>query len=386
MIFHHELIKPPQRRRKDAPGELSKGAVRAQRAAARAKAMREQWMDTNLLLNMQNQTDPRAMAHKHAIARHRAMAVDYTDDPAFMDGFGPAFEDDLYDDGYDLPYDAVLDQFEEELPYPQGPHDIYRAEERFTPIEPHHSMNFASQRNLMQEGYAEDPAFHHSQQGYVPLHPTHLEMPEQPIGFADYADPVYQTGGFHENLAHRNMLSAQAANHQGYPLHQPMLAGYQPGLPEHEEVDYTYQPFDSPPRAQDDFAQVDPFLASLGDDFRPTGRPADIIAGRWAQQAQQDGWIASDDAAVGMMPEQDTTLREPEPILARGHHDGQALGMFSTVDNDILPSEGIDFGEQPRLFDEIWEREPPILPLDPDMEDYQQAVREQDEMEMLTAR
>jgi hypothetical protein len=350
--------------------------------------MREQWMDTNLLLNMQNQTDPRAIAHKHAIARRQAMAVDYADDPAFMDGFDPAFEDALYDDGYDLPYDAVLDQFEEELPYPQGPHDIYRAEEQFTPIEPHHSMNFAPHHSLMQEAYAEDPPIHQSQQGYVPLHPTHLAMPEQPIGFAEYADPIYQTGGFDEGLAHRDMLSPQAANHQSHPLHQPMLTGYQPVLPEHEEVNYTYQPFASPPPAQEDFTHVDPFLASLGGDFRPTGRPADIIAGRWAQQVQQDGWIASDDPAVDMMPEHDMTLREPEPapILPRGYQNGQAVRMFSTVDNDVLPSEGIDFGEHPRLFDEIWEREPPILPLDPDMEDYQQAVREQDEIQLLTAR
>ena len=315
------------------------------------------------------------------------MAANYADDPAFMDGFDPAFDDGLYDDGYDLPYDAALEQFEQELPYPQGPHEIYRNEEHFTPMEAHHNMNFAPHRNLMQDSYAEDPAIHHPQQGYVPPHPMHLTIPEQPIGFAEYADPIYQTGGFDEDLAHRDLMSSpQAVNYHAQPLHEPMLTGYQPVLPEHEEVNYTYQPFESPPRAQDDFAQVDPFLASLGDDFQPTGRPADIIAGRWAQQVQEDGWIVSDDPAVEMIPEHDMTLRETEPILPRGYQNGQAVGMFSTVDNDVLPSEGIDFGEQPRLFDEIWEREPPILPLDPDMEDYQQAVREQDEMEMLTAR
>lgn len=44
------ITKRGRRRRKDAPGELSKGALRAERAAARARQMRQQWMDTSLLL------------------------------------------------------------------------------------------------------------------------------------------------------------------------------------------------------------------------------------------------------------------------------------------------------------------------------------------------
>jgi hypothetical protein len=346
--------------------------------------MREQWMDTNLLLNgMQQQGD---IGRRQSVPDHRAIHPAYHQNPILMHPLEMemAYDDGYYDEGYDLPYDAALDHYDDELVHPQAQQELYYAEDPFSPIEQQRGMEFAHNAGYLQEVFADAPPAPQIQNEYMATHEPHNIL-EEPFRLEEYRDPVYQPLGVQPGVARvGDLLSPHSAMRQDFTTQEPMLNGFNAIMTEREPFDYAYPPFESSTRArQDNFTQVHPFLEHLGDEFCPSARPADIIAGRWAQEVQQNDWPTDNAGLTGTLHEQGIPAHDAGAAQLHGYDDGRAAAMFSSVDNNVLPSEGIDFGEQPRLFDEIWEQAPPIAPLDPDMEDYHQAVREQGELYML---
>jgi hypothetical protein len=350
--------------------------------------MREQWMDTNILLNgMQT----RNLAAKRAAQDNQNMNQQFTGHPMFQDPFDMPYDDGLYDDAYEQPYDLRPEQFEDDVFYHQGamrgPVMQFHPDDQFSPLDDRPREYLWDQQH---PGYinAPPPPMPLHQDDYGMYQP--IQDHEQQIGHADFPEPAYQQlpGYPVDNIdASRLPTPRTAGRFDMQPMEpmEPMLTAYLPPDPEPDAVAYGYPPLESPFRTQQgDLDQVYPFSDPMADKYGTSGRPADIIAGRWAQQVGQFG----NDNSINPEYEQDNA---PLPAFATEAKSSkqqadQTNNWFPPVDNNILPSEGIDFGEQPRLFNEIWEQEPPILPLDPDMEDYQQAVREQDEMQMLTAR
>ena len=349
--------------------------------------MREQWMDTNILLNGMQ---ARNMASKRATLDNQHIGRQFAGHPMYLDAYDMPNDDGLYEEGYEMPYELPPDQYDDEMFYRQAamraPALNFHPDDQFSPLDDRPREYIWEQQQL---GYMNAaPPLQHPQD-YGMFQP--MQGQAQQMGHADFHEPVYQQMPAYpvDTIDGGRLETPQTAGRFDMQPVEPMLTAYLPPDPEPEAIAYGYPPFDSPLQAQqNDIDQAHPFLEPLPDNYGTTGRPGDIIAGRWAQQVGQTDWDLGETSGFNPHYEQDNA---PFPAGATDEQSSKeparnSNSWFPLVDNNVLPSEGIDFGEQPRLFDEIWEQEPPILPLDPDMEDYQQAVREQEEMQMLTAR
>lgn len=313
----------------------------------------------------------------------------------YPDQYDMRYDDGLYDDGYDVPYDIAPEQFDDEIFYRQqavrGPAVNYHQDDQYSPLDDR-GRDYIWERQQLQQpqfGYTIPPPPPQYPDDYGMFQP--LQHQDQQMGRTEFQEPVFhQIQGYPVDTIDGGRLETpRTAGRLDVQPVEPMLTSYLPPDPEPEAMGYGYPPLESPLRAQqNDLDQAHPFLEPLADGYPHTGRPGDIIAGRWAQQLGRPDWNLDENGEPNRDYERDTALPAAETAQDQGptHPPAQSNDWFPLVDNNVLPSEGMDFGEQPRLFDEIWEQEPPILPLDPDMEDYQQAVREQEEMQLLTAR
>lgn len=474
-----------KRKRKDSPGELSKGAIRAQRAAARTKAMRAEWMNTSILLNEMNR-----QSFMEGIGAGRpSYEADGCDEQGYQE-----YDDHHYryhDGSHGMEYHVDSRQpgaglHQDDHPHcghyhpePQRSHHDYyhQPEEPFSPLdrgESHQSSYF-----LPHDGSVE------------PLHSRNMYADEIHIGpaAAPMAHPFYQ-GPHVPYLA--GPQSHMAGDHSGqedmefdhhHHHHGSRAPDLQPSYGYREEDEGEPSLFPSttvthPPPGGYDFGPRDIYHDGDGhalvppleqQQLMPPTRPADIIAGRWAREEPlfSDRWDSNVRQDVldyhnhhhrpsveGVDDEHDVLVAGRAPVLGgysypqddahgepssqrhhpyhhpdphqsfnhgsldgggggggggtttnlfprrpssrqqQGHQAGesktsllhQAVSEAHRDEDTSLPSEGMNFGTETRLFDEIWEPDggaaPADLFMDEDMEDYQEAVREQEAMEM----
>lgn len=353
------------RKRKDAPGELSKGAIRAEKAAERARAMREHWMDTSLLLAQQ------ANSRGH---HQRLAPVPYYDaryqhpNVVYVDEFGRP----VYEDRYDPPYaDAHANEA-----------DFYPVEHYRGGMAPSHQVaDHYAARNMAQ---AHPQAQHPFQMNVAPVgnqqqmmmeqahmydapHINDHAMQGQPTHYAPHPAEIPQQWGpaeqqnllpFEQHMAHapQDPMQMQApmaldAEHDASWALDPMLAAN----PMDPLADNTYGQL-----AQDgsDFPAMD--------EYRNISMPSDIIAGRWArdQNGTHEDELAQDDGGNHVQQEQAENMDNLLPLM-EGEH---------------LPSQHIDFGDKGELFGGDLND---VLPIDPDIEDYNAALHQQQDMEAL---
>lgn len=338
------------RKRKDAPGELSKGAIRAQKAADRARAMREQWMDTSMLLAQQTQGH---MLRQAPIGKY------YNDvhprDVVYVDDFGRQV---YIDDGYDLPYvDGPEGDYMPADPYAmrvdpnmQAHYGQYSMAPQIPPRQPHdiHGRIRAEQ-----------------QQGTHFAPPTHVYdingMPDQNQHYSQHPHEHNQQWGMQGN-------DLQPFDTQGEHMLQNHLLEREAIAPSNGHqlpADYAMDPMLNPSGhtqnegvyAYNQFAQEEQNIPVI-DEYRNVSMPSDIIAGRWARDHQN------------------TDIPAPE-FADRGH--GENVGtLLPLMENEHLPSQHIDFGDKGELFGGDLNE---VLPLDPDIEDYNAAFQQQQDMD-----
>lgn len=144
-------------------------------------------------------------------------------------------------------------------------------------------------------------------------------------------------------------MAPDAEHDANYAL-DPMLAAN----PIDPHADNTYGQF-----AQDgsDFPAMD--------EYRNISMPSDIIAGRWARD--QDG-THEDEQAQEQLGNQ---VQEQA---------GNMDNLLPFMEGEHLPSQHIDFGDKGELFGGDLND---VLPIDPDIEDYNAALHQQQDMEAL---
>jgi hypothetical protein len=302
----------------------------------------------------------------------------------------------FYDDGYDMPPNQAQGDFGQNIQYQNIPMlgeveyaDGYRGH----PVGPMDD-ELHNQFSRFEPSYSRIPE--HEQFNQNEFYPPRQGYPDQQLYDQVHALPPMQQYPM-DTIDGGRPFSPQSA---GFGPMQPQRPGEMvwDNTMGAQEIgsgrnDLSYHHLNTPRPGLDQLPPVDPFLEPLGLEFQQSHRPGDIVAGRWAQELAHDDWNSNDkfDNMENYNYEQ-TCLPPFQDILTQDHNERlrksnrPAEQLFPFIDHDTLPSEGIDLGTQPRLFDDLWDKEPDMLPLDPDMEYYQEAVREQDEMEMLAAR
>jgi hypothetical protein len=109
--------------------------------------------------------------------------------------------------------------------------------------------------------------------------------------------------------------------------------------------------------AYNQFAQEEQNILAM-EEYRNVSMPSDIIAGRWARDHQNT------DAQAPNFDDQ-----------VHGENVGTLLPL---MENELLPSQHIDFGDKGELFGGDLNE---VLPLDPDIEDYNAAFQQQQDMD-----
>ena len=349
------------RKRKDAPGELSKGAIRAEKAAERARAMREHWIDTSMLLAQQTNSHIRQRMHPAQYYEDRYQQPNVV----YIDEFGRP----MYEERYEIPYGNAAGHEGEYYPV-----DTYGAVAPMVPAPAPDQYHAASMRLPrvdeqlpfqinppvgIEQHMMEQP---HAFEGH---HVMPDQLPDQVMHYPPQINVVHQWAPNPELLPFEQQ--AIQAPHQ-----EPVRA--QTGFgPDQDPANYALDPLlATNPRdyAVDAYAQVAQDMSShnVVGDFRSPPMPSEIIAGRWArdQDATHDdneiqGAIANDQAQQQQQQNSDALL----PLMDGEQH---------------LPSHHIDFGEKGELFGGDLNE---VFPTDPDIEDYNAALNQQQDMESL---
>ncbi|KAJ9099991.1 hypothetical protein QFC19_005808 [Naganishia cerealis] len=352
------VVKKGRRKRKDAPGELSKGAIRAQKAAERARAMREHWMDTSMLLAQQSQG--------HLL--RRAPPVNYRHDAhpkdvIYVDEYGrPVY----IDDGYDLPYvDGPEDDLLPANPYAMGLNPNvqthYGSRNMMPPMGPYQSHGLHGHRGTEQHLGRElaymyemnsmpepNPAYAHQIPEYAQPHQPQENV--QHWGMQGTDLQPFDSQGEHIVQTHLHPPEQMAPTARQHPANyalDPML------IPsEHTPIKGMYD--------YNQYTQDEPNIPAM-EEYHNVSMPSDIIAGRWARDRHN--------------------IDNPGPESDE-HMQGENAGpLLPLMEDEHLPSQHIDFGDKGELFGGDLNE---VLPLDPDIEDYNAAFQQQQDMDGFT--
>lgn len=326
--------------------------------------MREHWIDTSLLLAQQANSraqHPRLAPAQYYDGRYQHPNVVYVDE------FGRPVHEDRYEPRY---ADARANEadFHPVEHYRSGMGPSYQVTDHYAGsnmMQMHPQAHHLFQTNLAPGGNQQQMMMEQTHMYDVPHHHHHA-MQGQPMQYAPHPDEIPQQWGpaeqqnllpFEQHMAHapQEPMQMQApmapdAEHDANYALDPMLAAN----PIDPHADNTYGQF-----AQDgsDFPAMD--------EYRNISMPSDIIAGRWARD--QDGTHEDEQAQEQLgnqVQEQAENMDNLLPFM-EGEH---------------LPSQHIDFGDKGELFGGDLND---VLPIDPDIEDYNAALHQQQDMEAL---
>lgn len=317
MTQAESLITLP-RRRKDAPGELSKGAVRAERAAARAIAMRQQWKDTSLFL------PPHQRAQLEEISRRSRQLGTQKSEQRYKEDLQAQYH-----------YGNV-----QEEPQPLA---YYDHQQRYS--DDGHTQQNGQYMPAPADGYSlpyghDEPAHYE----YAPLHASGVNEEFHP----------YQQYTFEEN---HSMASARLGNTQVLPQSYPQQHReeyFYPQMEQHQNMPN-----------QMDYLTIDPQL--VGAEMRgPPAQPLDIIGGQWGMTREwQEPYNMEATFPHNALPQLQVSLRAFEeqlpPLL---EHD-----LYN-----LPPTLGLEFGGREELFEGLLENHERTRD-DEDITEYTEAVR-----------
>jgi hypothetical protein len=343
------------RKRKDAPGELSKGAIRAEKAAERARAMREHWIDTSMLLAQQ------ANGHGHL----RMPSMQYYDDRyqqpnvVYVDEYGRP----MYEERYEVQYGNRHEQGDYYHPVdayghgaPMGhmhPQDQYHgASMRLPRVDEQLPLQMQAPLR-MEQPMMEPPHMFEGQ---------HV-MPDQVMQYQQQPEVSHQWGPNRELLPFEQH-AMQAPGHDNGPAQMQHVMTQEP-------ANYALDPLLAAPQnySVDGYAQApqDDSNNHAADEYRNLTMPSDIIAGRWArdQNATHDDSETQQESVNAEQADQQQNTDTLLPLM-----EGE----------QTLPSHHIDFGEKGELFGGDLNG---VFPADPDIEDYNAALHHQQDMEGL---
>ncbi|KAJ9123245.1 hypothetical protein QFC22_001441 [Naganishia vaughanmartiniae] len=344
------VVKKGRRKRKDAPGELSKGAIRAQKAADRARAMREHWMDTSMLLAQQTQ------GH---MLRRAPLGNYYNDvnphDVVYVDEFGrQVYVDDVYD-----------------LPYVDGPEGNYMPANPYAmALDPNMHVQYGHHSSM-----APQMAPHQSHDMYghtqVKLHQGTQFAPPDMYDMHGVPDPnLHYAQHPHENVQQwgtqgGDLRPWEAQRERMAQNHLPEREPLVPSNVDQSPANYALDPMLIPSEhtqnegmyAYNQFAQEEQNIPAM-EEYRNISMPSDIIAGRWARDH--------------LNPD------IPAPDFVDQVHGENVDTALPLMENEHLPSQHIDFGDKGELFGGDLNE---VLPLDPDIEDYNAAFQQQQDMD-----
>ncbi|KAJ9107511.1 hypothetical protein QFC21_000967 [Naganishia friedmannii] len=344
------VVKKGRRKRKDAPGELSKGAIRAQKAADRARAMREHWMDTSMLLAQQTQ------GH---MLRQAPRGNYYNDvqprEIVYVDEFGRQV---YVDDGYDLPY---VDGPEGDYMMPADPYAMGLGPNMQAHYS-HHGMAPQIPRHQAHDMHGQIRAEHHQGSQFAPPHMYNMNsLPDQNLHYAQHSHEAVQQWGMQGNELRPFQAQGERIVQTQLPEREQMI----PSNVNQAPADYALDPMLIPSEheqtegmyAYNQFAQEEQNIPAM-EEYRNVTMPSDIIAGRWARDYEN------------------TDI--PDPDFAGQAHGENVGAMLPLMENEHLPSQYIDFGDKGELFGGDLNE---VLPLDPDIEDYNAAFQQQQDMD-----
>lgn len=223
------ITKRGRRRRKDAPGELSKGALRAERAAARARQMRQQWMDTSMLLPAHQRAQLEEIARQQH-QQHPTYMLDVPDigevqyqlweDEHGLQFWAPveeiqeAFQADDFQDfqlpyidpelqpGYNQGYQGFDLEYQSDMRIPSGADDGIYAEQ---PTEPYYGQYYPSAAEQETGQYRYEPQL---LQPYEP-HPDHAQIHHEAAAHQVGLDRGYPTEVYDPALLELQQPSAE---------------------------------------------------------------------------------------------------------------------------------------------------------------------------------
>lgn len=326
--------------------------------------MREHWIDTSMLLAQQaNSHVPQRLAPAYYDDRYQHANVVYVDE----------FGRPMYEDRYGVPY---VDAHERDY-YPVDPYGNQMAMNhqvqdhydggnmRLPRVETQHpfQMNLApgidqqqQQQQLMME----------QAQMFEASHAHQNVMSDQAMHYAPAPAEASHQRGMTEQ---QNLLPFE--QHGGQAPQDPMqMQAQMVSSDAHEPANYALDPMlaanpmDSTDGAYGQLAQDGSNFPAM-DEYRNISMPSDIIAGRWARD--HDG---GDDDGV-----QDS-MGNDAPQDQAGNMDS----LLPLMEGEHLPSQHIDFGDKGELFGGDLNE---VLPMDPDIEDYNAALHQQQDMEGL---
>jgi hypothetical protein len=324
--------------------------------------MREHWIDTSMLLAQQanSRVHHQRMLPPHYDERYQHPNVVYVDE------FGRPMYEDRYEHAYADPRANEAEYY---------PVDQYR--NSMAPrhsVADHYAGNMAQPPAPMQHPYQTNLAPGGNQQQlmmeqhmYDAPHVNNQVMQEQAMHYAAQPADIPQQWA---PAQQQNLLPFE--QHMAHARQEPMqMQAPMAPIPEH---DATYaldpmlaaNPMDA--QANDVYGQLaqDGSAFPAMEEYRNISMPSDIIAGRWARD--QNG------------PHEDEQAQENAGAQVQ---QGQAENMDSLLplmEGDHLPSQHIDFGDKGELFGGDLND---VLPIDPDIEDYNAALNQQQDMEAL---
>lgn len=306
-------------------------------------------MDTSMLLAQQTQ------GH---MLRRAPVGNYYNDvhprDVVYVDEFGRQV---YMDNGYDLPYvDGPQGDYMSADPYAVGlvPNiqDRYGHQSMAPQMAPHQSHDVHGHFRAEQ---------HQGTQFAVPQMYDMNGMPEQNLHYAPHPQENVQQWGMqgHDHPPFEAQDERMVQHH--LPEREPMA----PSNAIHPPADYALDPMlipgehtqDEGMYAYNQFAQEEQNILAM-EEYRNVSMPSDIIAGRWARDHQNT------DAQAPDFDDQ-----------VHGENVGTLLPL---MENELLPSQHIDFGDKGELFGGDLNE---VLPLDPDIEDYNAAFQQQQDMD-----
>ncbi len=420
--FRPNPIRLFHRRRKDTPGELSKGAIRAQKAKARARAMRESWVESGFLIadadgqqlrnrfDMQNQRLTRsafAEQNQEYMQEQQQMVMmedgtvvpmqvrqqfpPYMEEGFEMGGFDPMDPFSGQNSPIDMP---PMDQLG--MPYPDyggnappipmngpqdqafahgpdptqpsSPNDFYQGDPY-----PHRGARAPGYQFRTQEGLAPGPS------NYEAYH----EIPyDQPMNFQYHGGNVLAEGGqVMEPISQADMDPMLRPGSFAYGEQQPQ---YEADRPQYhtEQAQYNSDWAPSNVEQQPHFyeqrhmesgdQQLQPvnqggFAHPFPVDYAPIARPADIVTDQWLRES------IDPTGPIDQAPDQIMPLNieaAANDVVAPEELSAMIPFMEPGPGEDLAanPTHGLDFGDN--LFGgELFQQK------DVDLHAYEEALR-----------
>lgn len=276
----------------------------------------------------------------------------------------------IYEDRYDIPYadaranDADyyhVDQYRNNMAPSQNLADHYAAENMVQPPapNPHPFQVSAAPRANQRRVHIYDAP-----------HVNNHAMQEQAMHYVPNPGEISQQWA---TAGHQNLLPFE--QHLA-PAPQELLQMQAPMAPiPEQEATYALDPMlaANPMEAQAEttYGQLalDGSNFPATEDYRNVSMPSDIIAGRWArdQNGTDEDEQPQENVGVHVQQEPMENMDNLLPLMEGGDH---------------LPSQHIDFGDKGELFGGDLNH---VLPIDPDIEDYNAALNQQQDMEALLA-